>query len=187
MNFVIKAFAAQTAGDLMARGPSFLQWETSFLLRFPLPSRPTTLLLSITTVNMKSVSRIGNATFRGVVRGPVAAQARVNCGVLRASTAPVLQSHNNAGVAGFRRCYHPSMSLRGLIPDAENPPPRQSEAVDRPTVPTDITTSEFHERADAYLDELVARLEDKQEETPDLEVEYSVCCSWVGPRDGHGS
>lgn len=61
------------------------------------------------------------------------------------------------------------------MPDAENPPPREAESTDEPTVPTDIPTSEFHERADQYLNELVQRLEEAQENDPNIEVDYSVC------------
>ena len=60
------------------------------------------------------------------------------------------------------------------MPESEHPPPKQSEESETPTVPTDITTSEFHEHADHYLDELLGRLEEKQEESPDYDVEYSV-------------
>lgn len=60
------------------------------------------------------------------------------------------------------------------MPDSENPPPKQSEDSESPTVPTDISTTEFHERADDYLNELVERLEEAQEKNPDIEVEYSV-------------
>lgn len=60
------------------------------------------------------------------------------------------------------------------MPDAENPPPKESESTDEPTVPTDIPTSEFHERADQYLNDLVQRLEETQEKDPSIEVDYSV-------------
>jgi frataxin len=60
------------------------------------------------------------------------------------------------------------------MPESENPPLRQSEDSENPTVPTDIPTTEFHERADEYLNELVERLEEAQEKNPDIEVEYSV-------------
>ncbi|KAF1350495.1 Frataxin [Lizonia empirigonia] len=60
------------------------------------------------------------------------------------------------------------------MPESENPPPKQSEDHENPTVPTDISTSEFHERADEYLNELVERLEEAQEKNPDIEVEYSA-------------
>lgn len=60
------------------------------------------------------------------------------------------------------------------MPDAENPPPKESEGQSKPTAATHITTGEFHERADAYLNELVERLEEAQEKDPQIEVEYSV-------------
>lgn len=60
------------------------------------------------------------------------------------------------------------------MPDAENPPPKESEDQEQPTAPTEITTEEFHERADHYLNELVERLEEAQEKDPQIEVEYSV-------------
>lgn len=60
------------------------------------------------------------------------------------------------------------------MPDAENPAPKKSEESERPTVPTDISTSEYHQRADAWLEELFHRLEEQQSDRPDLEVDYSV-------------
>lgn len=60
------------------------------------------------------------------------------------------------------------------MPESENPPPKVSEDHDHAAVPSSISEAEFHERADAYLEELVARLEEEQEKTPDLEVDYSV-------------
>jgi frataxin len=66
------------------------------------------------------------------------------------------------------------MDLRSIMPDAENPPPKESESHDEPSAPTELSTSEFHERADAYLNELVERLEEAQEKDPQIEVEYSV-------------
>jgi len=60
------------------------------------------------------------------------------------------------------------------MPDAENPEPKESESQHQPTAPTEITTEEFHEHADAYLNELVERLEEAQEKDPQIEVEYSA-------------
>jgi frataxin len=72
------------------------------------------------------------------------------------------------------RAFHASKSVRGIMPESENPPPKQSEDTENPTVPTDVSTTEFHERADEYLNELVERLEEAQEKNPDIEVEYSA-------------
>jgi frataxin len=66
------------------------------------------------------------------------------------------------------------MYLKSIMPDAENPPPKESESHDQPTAPTELSDKEFHERADAYLTELVERLEEQQDKDPQIEVEYSV-------------
>ena len=58
--------------------------------------------------------------------------------------------------------------------ESENPPPKESQDSETPTTATDITTSEFHERADEYFDELLSRLEEKQDESPEYDVEYSA-------------
>jgi hypothetical protein len=61
------------------------------------------------------------------------------------------------------------------MPDAENPAPKESESHDQPSAPAELTMAEFNERADAYLNNLVERLEEAQEKDPQIEVEYSVC------------
>ena len=40
--------------------------------------------------------------------------------------------------------------------------------------PAEITTEQFHEVADQYLDALIEKLEALQEETEEVDVEYSV-------------
>lgn len=60
------------------------------------------------------------------------------------------------------------------MPDTENPEPKESEAHNLSNEPAPLTTDEFHVVADHYLDELVNRLEDMQESTEGLELDYSV-------------
>ncbi|KAF2470697.1 arabinogalactan endo-1,4-beta-galactosidase [Lindgomyces ingoldianus] len=115
---------------------------------------------------MKPLTRLGNATLRRPFRA-VANPARFTSrgrGVSRPSVAPR---------AAFR-AFHASVRFSGIMPDAENPAPKESEPSERITAPTDITTSEYNQRADEYLDELVSRLEAEQEKRQDLEVEYSA-------------
>ncbi|KAJ4368835.1 Mitochondrial matrix iron chaperone [Neocucurbitaria cava] len=114
---------------------------------------------------MRPASRIGSALLRRTIRTPLRAPLPANCIIARASVI------SNASAV---RAYHPSMRLRSIMPDSENPPPREAESTDEPTVPTDIPTSEFHERADQYLNELVQRLEEAQENDPNIEVDYSA-------------
>lgn len=113
---------------------------------------------------MKSISRAGRLALGRIARPSLRAQLPVHGVIVKAAG-----SANNA-----TRNFHSSVLLRGIMPESENPPPKQSEESESPTVPTDITTSEFHEHADQYLDELLNRLEEKQEESPDYDVEYSV-------------
>ena len=40
--------------------------------------------------------------------------------------------------------------------------------------PADITIERFHELADTYLEALIEKLEELQEETEEVDVEYSV-------------
>ena len=72
------------------------------------------------------------------------------------------------------RDFHTSPAFYGIIPEVENPAPKESEPSEIPTVPTDISTNEYHDRADEFLGELVTRLEQAQETRTDLEVDYSV-------------
>lgn len=40
--------------------------------------------------------------------------------------------------------------------------------------PAEISIEEYHERADAFMNELVAKLEDMQDRKDDMDVEYTV-------------
>lgn len=114
-------------------------------------------------LTMRPVTRLGNAALRRATRTRLHAQSPANCIMARASVA-----------SSAVRAYRPSMALASIMPDAENPAPPKSEATDQPTAATEIPTSEFHERADKYLNELVERLEELQNEDPTIDVEYSV-------------
>lgn len=115
---------------------------------------------------MKSVTRIGSLALRRAAAAPLRASTPANGIIARAAAV-------NVGRASMR-AIHGTASMRSIMPDSENPPPKQSEDHETPTVPTDISTTEFHEHADQYLNELVERLEEAQEKNPDIEVEYSV-------------
>lgn len=120
---------------------------------------------------MKLLSRAGQVALRRAVRNPLRAQTSANGVIARVPVAAV----RNGGTSYAVRDLHSSMAFRGIMPESENPAPPKIEDSDTPTVPTDIPTSEFHERADEYLEELLSSLEQKQEESPDYDVEYSVC------------
>lgn len=62
------------------------------------------------------------------------------------------------------------------LPDSgEAPEPEAHE--EPPSQKTEITTEEYHQRADEFLDALVSKLEARQEAKGDLDAEYSVSSS----------
>jgi frataxin len=74
------------------------------------------------------------------------------------------------------RAFHSSASRHGIMPDSADPTPPEPEAHQVVAKePTDISYEEYHQHADAYLHDLVDRLEQEQEKRQDVEVDYSVC------------
>ena len=69
-------------------------------------------------------------------------------------------------------------TLKGLSPESADPPPKESEPeAYEPTSssePADISIEEYHELSDAYLNGLIEKLEQLQEEREEVDVEYSV-------------
>ncbi|KAH8804002.1 Frataxin-like domain-containing protein [Hyaloscypha sp. PMI_1271] len=69
-------------------------------------------------------------------------------------------------------------SLKGLSPDTDNPQPTPREAEsnvsESASGPANITIEQFHELADTYLELLIEKLEMLQEETEEVDVEYSA-------------
>jgi len=76
-------------------------------------------------------------------------------------------------------------SLKGLSPDTDNPQPTPREAEsnvsESASGPANITIEQFHELADTYLELLIEKLEMLQEETEEVDVEYSVCALLAAP------
>jgi frataxin len=127
----------------------------------------------VATMSMKHLYRTSGQAVRRSLR-PVRAQAPCNCIVPRSSTTAA--AHRSIVTpATTLRTFHSSSSFRTSISGAGGPPNKESEGVERPTVPTDIPTSEYNQRADEFLEDLVTRLEHMQATRPDLDVEYSVC------------
>lgn len=76
------------------------------------------------------------------------------------------------------RPFSSSSIARSILPDAETPPPRQSEPADSHVtanlrVPTELTPEQYHELADEYLEALQVKLEEKSDAAEGIEVEYS--------------
>jgi frataxin len=66
-------------------------------------------------------------------------------------------------------------SFKGLSPESENPTPKEAESHNPNAGPADISIEKFHDLADEYMNALVEKLEQLQEEDDDVDCEYSVC------------
>ncbi|KAM5351876.1 hypothetical protein ACJ41O_004599 [Fusarium nematophilum] len=65
---------------------------------------------------------------------------------------------------------------RGIMPDTENPakPLNESEEIQTNYAVAEVTEGEYHELADEYLDSVVSRFEELQDEREDVDVEFSA-------------
>ena len=65
---------------------------------------------------------------------------------------------------------------KGIMPDTENPakPLTEAEQVQPTAAVAEITEQEYHEIADQYLDNVVGRFEELQDQREDIDVEFSV-------------
>jgi frataxin len=66
-------------------------------------------------------------------------------------------------------------SFKGLSPESENPTPKEAESHNPTAGPADISIEKFHDLADEYMNALIEKLEQLQEEDEDVDCEYSVC------------
>lgn len=63
---------------------------------------------------------------------------------------------------------------KGLSPESENPEPKIPEDHDSAVGPAQLSPEQYNALSDEYMDKLVERLEELQEEREDVDVEYSV-------------
>ncbi|KAM0249129.1 hypothetical protein ACHAP5_003069 [Fusarium lateritium] len=65
---------------------------------------------------------------------------------------------------------------RGIMPDTEHPakPLNETEEVQPTPAVAEITEQEYHEVADEYLENVVNRFEELQDQREDIDVEYSA-------------
>lgn len=62
------------------------------------------------------------------------------------------------------------------MPDTENPakPLNEAEEIHQNAVVADITEQEYHDLADEYLDNVVGKFEELQDQREDIDVDFSV-------------
>ncbi|KAF5625908.1 regulator of mitochondrial iron homeostasis [Fusarium tjaetaba] len=65
---------------------------------------------------------------------------------------------------------------RGIMPDTENPakPLNEAEEIHQSAVVADITEQEYHDLADEYLDNVVGKFEELQDQREDIDVDFSA-------------
>lgn len=67
---------------------------------------------------------------------------------------------------------------KGLSPETDNPQPKEAEPNSSSVStsgPTELSAERYAELSDTYMDALVEKLEQLQEENEQIDVEYSVC------------
>ncbi|KAK4111077.1 Frataxin [Canariomyces notabilis] len=91
----------------------------------------------------------------------------------RVFVAPVLSPplRRHPAPAAARRHISSSSDRKGITPDDK---PRENVVTPKvPKTPANITDAEYHTIADEYLDRLLSRLEEIQDEREEVDVEYS--------------
>ncbi|KAF4339995.1 regulator of mitochondrial iron homeostasis [Fusarium beomiforme] len=76
-----------------------------------------------------------------------------------------------------QKCFSTTVSnKRGIMPDTENPakPLNEAEEIHQSPVVAEITEQEYHELADEYLDNVVGKFEELQDQREDVDVDFSA-------------
>lgn len=63
---------------------------------------------------------------------------------------------------------------KGLSPESENPKPKILESNPEPKQAAELSQEQYNDLSDKYMDMMVEKLEELQEEREDVDVEYSV-------------
>ncbi|KAM3084389.1 Mitochondrial matrix iron chaperone [Clarireedia jacksonii] len=64
---------------------------------------------------------------------------------------------------------------KGISPESENPQPHEPEGNAPHKQATELTAAQYQELSDEYMNMVLEKLEELQEEREDIDVEYSVC------------
>ncbi|KAF5684250.1 regulatory protein [Fusarium denticulatum] len=86
-------------------------------------------------------------------------------------------SHLSIRSALSQKCFSTTISdKRGIMPDTENPakPLNEAEEIHQNAVVADITEQEYHDLADEYLDNVVGKFEELQDQREDIDVDFSA-------------
>ncbi|KAL2160781.1 hypothetical protein VTH06DRAFT_978 [Thermothelomyces fergusii] len=103
---------------------------------------------------------------------------------ISAARSPLHYTPKPTGSLTARRPISSSSGLHGITPDDKPANPVETPPV--PRTPANISSNEYHTIADKYLDRLLTRLEELQDEREDVDVEFSsgVLTLSLGPEVG---
>lgn len=77
---------------------------------------------------------------------------------------------------GLTRPFHLSATFRkGISPESADPEPKSLPEDRHIAKPAPISTEDYHKIADEFIEGLVHKLEQMQEDKGDMDCEYSVC------------
>nr|XP_036579965.1 mitochondrial chaperone [Colletotrichum truncatum]KAF6787721.1 mitochondrial chaperone [Colletotrichum truncatum] len=93
-------------------------------------------------------------------------------------TSTASKSASIAGPASFiaaRKLFTTSaVANRGIMPDTDNPQVKQTPSDNVKTSVAELSDSEYHDLADAYLETVVTKLEELQDAREGVDVEYAA-------------
>jgi hypothetical protein len=126
-------------------------------------------------MSYRPAARICHGALRSSNRSSLSSIARINRS-RRLYVPTSLETSSRVSITLQSRQFHASTpALKGILPETDNPPKRKPEEHEPPASKAEISIEDYHKVADHYLEGVIAKFEQRQEEKADLEIEYSVC------------
>lgn len=121
----------------------------------------------------QSLSRAANLTSRALRSATTSSASRLapQCNAL---VTPLVTRTALVAPVHFRSFSSSPAPAKGILPHSDDPAPPNVQDNEPKAVPAELTDSEYHEVADAYLEVILSRLEDLAEKDEGVDVEYSV-------------
>jgi frataxin len=116
------------------------------------------------------ISRIARASTQSLRQRPLITAPRLVS--LRPISSPALRSLTIPTARAFSST---PAAFKGLSPESENPQPTPKEPLSGAAKPAGITAEQYEELSNEYMDRIVEKLEQLQEEKETIDVEYTVC------------
>lgn len=121
------------------------------------------------------IARSISSSLRQSQQSSLRLTARSLCTVSRGST---FRQHIKTPLLLFTlpapRNFQTSHRYNGILGDSSAPAAREETDSQTPTQRTEIELADYHRLADYFLEQLLRKLEQRQEEKGDLDAEYSV-------------